>query len=102
QIRGIILLDNSKFDALVGFKSNVYGQIVEVVDKIIKSYLDNCQLEASETELYTIPDYLLYNPAKSVNFANSIHQKYSQLNELEKMFARELDKFSFKWCRNLF
>ncbi|CAI2193261.1 7925_t:CDS:2, partial [Funneliformis geosporum] len=100
QIRGVILLDESKFDALIGFKSNVYGQIVETVDKVIKSYLDNCQLEASETELYTISDHLLYNPANSINFNDSIHPKYSQLNRLEEKFARELDKFGYKWCRN--
>lgn len=100
QVRGTVLLDDSKFDALIGFKSNAYGQIIETVDKVIKSYLDNCQLEASETELYTVPDCLLYNPAKSVIFNNSIHEKYSQLNELEKKFARELDRFEFKWCRN--
>ncbi|MCE8163935.1 MAG: DEAD/DEAH box helicase family protein [Candidatus Moeniiplasma glomeromycotorum] len=100
QVRGVILLDEPKFDALIGFKSNVYGQIVETVDKVIKTYLDNCQLEASETELYTVTDHLLYNPAKSISFNNSIHEKYSQLNELEKKFARELDEFGFKWCRN--
>jgi type III restriction enzyme len=94
------LLDKPKFDALIGFKSNVYGQIVETVDKIIKVYLDNCQLEASETELYIVPDYLLYNPVKSVSFSNSIHEKYSQLNKLEIEFARELDKFGLKWYRN--
>ena len=31
---------------------------------------------------------------------NSVHQKYSQLNKLEKEFARELNKFNLKWCRN--
>ncbi|MCE8162750.1 MAG: DEAD/DEAH box helicase family protein [Candidatus Moeniiplasma glomeromycotorum] len=100
QVRGVILLDEPKFDALIGFKSNVYGQIVKTVDEVIKVYLNNSQLEASETELYIVPEYLLYNPAKSINFTNSIHQKYSQLNELEKKFAQELDKFGLKWCRN--
>ena len=50
--------------------------------------------------MYTVPDYLLYNPAKFISFTNSIHEKYSQLNELEKKFARELDEFGFKWWRN--
>ncbi|MCE8163928.1 MAG: hypothetical protein I3273_07830 [Candidatus Moeniiplasma glomeromycotorum] len=99
-VRGILLLDDPKFDALIGFKSNVYGQIIRVANEVIKTYLDNCQLEASETELYVVPDYLLYNPTKPINFTNSIHQKYSQLNKLEEAFARELDKFGFKWCRN--
>jgi type III restriction enzyme len=94
------LLDKPKFDALVGFKSNVYGQIIKNVDEIIKVYLDNSQLEASETESYTVPDLLLYNQTNSINFNGSIHQKYSQLNKLEEKFARELDKFSYKWCRN--
>jgi type III restriction enzyme len=93
-------LDEPKFDALVGFKSNAYQQIVKVVDEVIKAYLINSQLESSETESYIVPDYLLYNPVKSIIFTNSIHEKYSQLNELEKKFAHELDKFGFKWCRN--
>ena len=38
--------------------------------------------------------------AKSINFTHSIHEKYSQLNKLEEKFARELDKFGYKWCRN--
>ncbi|CAG8776788.1 4461_t:CDS:1, partial [Ambispora leptoticha] len=33
QVRGIILLDDPKFDALIGFKSNVYEQIVKVADE---------------------------------------------------------------------
>jgi type III restriction enzyme len=94
------LLDKPKFDAPVGFKSNAYGQIVKTVDEIIKVYLDSSQLEASETELYTIPDLLLYNPNKSIRFNNSIHEKYSQLNKLEIEFVCELDKFNLKWCRN--
>ncbi|CAI2162040.1 2943_t:CDS:2 [Funneliformis geosporum] len=100
QIRGIILLDEPKFDALIGFKSNVYKQVVEIVDKVIDVYLKNSQLEINETEVYTVSDLLLYNPANSINFTNSIHEKYSQLNKLEEKFARELDKFGFKWCRN--
>jgi len=96
----MVLLDEPKFDALVGFNSNVYRQITKTVDEIIKVYLDNSQLEASETELYTILDLLLYNLGNSINFDHSIHSKYSQLNKLEEKFARELDKFGFKWCRN--
>ncbi|MEG7978756.1 MAG: hypothetical protein NY202_02405 [Mollicutes bacterium UO1] len=99
-LRGMILLDEPKFDALVGFKSNVYRQITRIAEETIKVYLANCQLEPSETELYTVADLLLYNPSKSIAFVNSIHEKYSQLNKLEENFARALDKFGFKWCRN--
>jgi len=94
------LLDDPKFDALIGFKSNVYGQIVKVTDEVIDIYLKNSQLEPSESELYTVSDSLLYNLSTTINFNNSIHEKYSQLNKLEIEFARELDKSGFKWCRN--
>ena len=101
SVRGIVLLDEPKFDALIGFKSNVYEQIVKTADEVIKVYLNNSQLEVSEAELYTVPNYLLYNPAKSISFNNSIHEKYSQLiNKLEEKFACELDRFGFKWYRN--
>jgi len=43
-----------------------------------------------------VSDSLLYNPSKTVNFNNSIHEKYSQLNKLEEKFAGELDKFDLK------
>ncbi|CAG8681468.1 11440_t:CDS:2, partial [Ambispora leptoticha] len=88
--------DDPKFDALIGFKSNVYEQIIKTADEVIKVYLKNSQLEPNESELYTVPDLFLYNSSKAINFDNSIHEKYSQLNKLEIEFARELDKFNLK------
>jgi len=77
QIRGMLLLDDPKFDALVGFKSNVYEQIIKTATEVIGVYLKNLRLESSEAELYTVPDLLLYNSSKAINFNNSIHEKYS-------------------------
>ncbi|CAG8789425.1 12272_t:CDS:2, partial [Cetraspora pellucida] len=62
QARGVFCLDDPKFDALVGSESSV--------------------------EVYKIPDILLYNPQKTLSFKNSLHEKYSQLNKLEKEFAQ--------------
>src|SRR6185295_12273642 len=100
QARGIFCLDDPKFDALVGSESWVHQKIVEEVDKIVDICLENSYLEQSSVEVYKIPDILLYNPQKSLPFKNSLHERYSQLNKLEKEFVQELDKFSAKWCRN--
>ncbi|CAG8461037.1 16960_t:CDS:2 [Gigaspora margarita] len=83
QARGIFCLDDPKFDALV-----------------VDIYLENTCLEQSSVEVYQAPDILLYNPKNSLSFKNSLHERYSQLNKLEKEFAQELDKFPVKWCRN--
>jgi type III restriction enzyme len=100
QARGIFCLDDPKFDTLVGLESWVHKKIIEEINKIVNIYLENSYLEQSSVEVYKIPDALLYNPKKSLPFKNSLHEKYSQLNKLEKEFAQELDKFSVKWCRN--
>jgi type III restriction enzyme len=100
QARGVFCLDSPKFDALVGSESWVHKKIVEEVDKIVDIYLENSYLEQSSVEVYKVPDILLYNPKNSLLFNNSLHERYSQLNKLEKEFTQELDKFLVRWCRN--
>lgn len=37
---------------------------------------------------------------EGIEFVNSIHPRYSDFNNFEKDFARELDKVGLKWLRN--
>jgi type III restriction enzyme len=95
----VIDLTDKKFNALIGFGSRAYKHLTEKTNEIINVYLEEAELKQSENETFPISPISLYDK-KYRFFKNSIHEKYSGLNELEEEFVDELDKFNFPWCRN--
>jgi len=95
----VIDLTDKKFNNLIGFGSWAYKYLVEKTNEIINVYLNEVELKQSDNEYFLISSISLYNK-ECLFFKNSIHEKYSDLNELEKKFANELDKFDLPWCRN--
>ncbi len=96
---GVAPTDAPKFDALIGFNSSAYAQVINVADDVVDAYIDNVVLKQKRLDPYEVGPALL-RPADIVPFTNSAHVGYTDLNKLELAFAKALDSTSHDWCRN--
>lgn len=96
---GVALADDGKFDALIGFNSSAYHQVVNVARQVVDTYIDNVVLRQKRLDPYGV-GAVLVRPDDIERFDNSVHEGYSELNKLEKPFAKALDRTARTWCRN--
>jgi type III restriction enzyme len=94
KLLGIIDIENAKFNALIGYGSSAYKDIIYIAKKAIKIYTDQIVLEQDETEPESIKKIIVYPDKNPQSFVRSLHEEYSGLNELESSFASELDKIN--------
>ncbi|WP_222709434.1 hypothetical protein [Microbispora sp. CSR-4] len=97
---GVAMTHEGKFDALVGFGSPAYANVVRVAADVVDAYVDNVVLKQQKPNPYEVG--AMFVRADSLEtFENSLHDGYSDLNpSLELPFARALDGFGLPWCRN--
>ncbi|MGH3780605.1 MAG: hypothetical protein ACRDRO_08220 [Pseudonocardiaceae bacterium] len=88
-----------KFDALVGFGSIAYEQVLRTADDVVSAYTENILLVQSKPNPYRVGPVLV-RPDDLKTFTNSLHEGYSDLNPEEVACARELDTTGLPWCRN--
>lgn len=92
-------VEEPKFDAFVEYHSIAAKNIREAAEKVVDAYIEHSfivQFAASSVPVGEVPvDYtsILY-------YKNAIHEGYSGLNRLEKLFAESLDKTKKVWFRN--
>jgi type III restriction enzyme len=100
-IRAVYLCDTElpKFDALLEYNSRAAQNIMEKAHEVIKAYIEHSIViqDAAHTDI--VPEIYI-DPKKAIEFKNSLHPKYSDFNELELEFAKELDKTKKLWFRN--
>lgn len=96
---GVAPTDAPKFDALIGFNSSAYTQAISVADDVVDAYIDNVVLKQKRVDPYRVGPVLL-RPDLVIEYDNSVHQGYSDLNKLEQPFAKALDHTGHTWCRN--
>lgn len=96
---GVVETDAPKFDALVGFGSTAYEQVLRTADDVVSAYTENILLVQSKPNPYRV-GAVLVRPEDLKTFTHSLHEGYSDLNPEELACARELDNTGYSWCRN--
>lgn len=96
---GVAETDAPKFDALVGFGSTAYEQVLRTADDVVTAYTENILLVQPKPNPYRVGSVLV-RPDDLKAFTNSLHEGYSDLNPEELACARELDSTGLPWCRN--
>lgn len=97
---GVATTHAPKFDAMIGFNSSAYEQVIRVAGDVVDAYVENVVLKQKRIDPYEVGPALM-RPDEVELFQNSIHEGYSGLNTtLELPFARALDKTGYDWCRN--
>ena len=91
--------DDGKFDALVGFGSNAYADVVRTAEDVVEAYVKNVVLVQPKPNPYQIGPVLV-RPDELIRFQHSVHEGYSDLKPEELAFARALDETGNAWCRN--
>ena len=91
-------ISSPKFDALVEYSSKAASYIKGEASKIAAIYRQNSIIV--QNPLDTIPVGEVILSGESVEFKNSVHARYSDFNNFELDFARELDKTGLLWMRN--
>lgn len=96
---GVAPTDAGAFDALIGFNSPAYHQVITIAHQVVDAYIDEVVLKQKRLDPYEVGP-VLQQPADVVPFVHSAHEGYSGLNKLEAAFAKALDATGLDWCRN--
>ena len=88
-----------RFDAKVEITSAAAEVLRAAAEKLVDTYLENCDLAFEEENPYTIGP-IIVNPNKLEKFQNALHEGYSDLKQLESDVARVLDDTGLTWVRN--
>jgi type III restriction enzyme len=98
-VLGLAPTDAPKFDAPVGFGSRAHKQIVTTAHQVVEAYVENVYLKQRRLDPYKVGSVLV-RASEMEPFVNALHEGYSGLNGLERIFARALDRLGLTWCRN--
>lgn len=96
---GVVETAAPKFDAMVGFGSIAYEQVLRTADDVVNAYIEDILLVQSKPNPYRVGPCLV-RPDDLKTFTNSLHEGYSDLNAEELACAQELDTTGLPWCRN--
>lgn len=92
-------IEETKFDALVEYNSPAAEHIKEAARKVVAAYIEHSSVIQNFVNPIEVPG-LPVDPAKVTNFNFALHESYSDLNGLEKEFAKAIDKTQRVWFRN--
>ena len=91
--------ENQIFDAMVEYNSKAAEIIREKAVDVVDAYVEHAIVVQDASNSFFVPD-IFVNPSSAETFAHSLHSRYSDFNNLELEFARELDSFGKTWFRN--
>lgn len=91
--------ENKIFDALVEFYSKAADIIKEKAVDVVDAYVDNALIVQDSNNTFSVPEIYI-NPGNERSFKYSVHEKYSDFNNFELDFAKEIDKYKKTWFRN--
>ncbi|MFD2442532.1 DEAD/DEAH box helicase family protein [Bacillus sp. CGMCC 1.16607] len=92
-------IEAPKLDALVEYSSNAAEHLRESANKVVKTYIDYSSVMQNNYNLLEVSSIPM-NQGEMIRYKNSVHEGYSGLNNLEKTFAKAIDKCGLKWLRN--
>lgn len=96
---GVAPTSDVRFDAAVGVGSRAYAHIVDNAAAVVDTYLRNVSIGQRKWDPYKVGADMSV-PEQVVEFDNSLHAGYDDLNSLEEDFCRALDRTGLTWARN--
>lgn len=91
-------LKNGKFDVLVQMQSNADKQAEKLSREVVACYFQHAELVYETLKPFRFGTVRV--PTGAPAFKNSLYERYTGLNKLERPFADELDASGFTWHRN--
>ena len=91
-------ISTKKFDALIEYNSNAASYIKNEAKKIADIYRRNSVIMQNPLDVIPIGEVFISDDSK--DFKNAVHSSYSDFNNFELEFARELDSRNVLWMRN--
>lgn len=92
-------IEEPKFDALVEYNSKAALNIQKAAREVVSQYIAHSEIVQSFENSYPVTDQFIVK-SDFDKFKYSVHDGYSGLNSLEKLFARALDNEKKPWFRN--
>lgn len=83
---------------MIEYSSNAKSYLQDYAKKIEDVYRKKSVIVQNSLDTVEVGDILING--EEIEFVNSIHPRYSDFNNFEKDFAKELDKVGLKWLRN--
>lgn len=95
-------IEDTKFDVMVEYSSVAAQHLREKASAVVAAYIEDSTIVQNPLDHPYVVGPVAINETKLEHFrnGNSIHAGYSDLNELEKGFARAIDRTKKVWCRN--
>jgi type III restriction enzyme len=93
-------IEDPKFDVLVEYNSRAAEHLREKAGAVVDAYLEHSIIVQNPLDNPHSVGPVPVVEGKVEAFRYALHAGYSDLNELEKSFARALDKTKKVWCRN--
>lgn len=92
--------EQPKFDVMIEYHSIAAQHLREKAEAVVDAYIEHSQIVQNAHDHPYVVGPVPITEAKLEKFKNALHEGYSDLNELEKAFARAIDKSKKVWCRN--
>lgn len=94
-------IEEEKFDVMVEYHSKAANHLREKANAVVDAYIEHSNIVQNPLDHPYVVGPVSVNSVKVEPFKNAIHEGYSDLsNELERTFARAIDKTKKVWCRN--
>lgn len=91
-------ISSPKFDALVEYSSIAATYVKDEAAKVAEIYRQNSVIVQNPIDTLPVGEIIISDD--SIEFDNSVHARYSDFNNFELEFAKELDKTGLVWMRN--
>lgn len=96
---GVVDGADPKLDALVGLGSPAAAHIADIAQKVVHAYVENVSIVQRDEDPFVVGSQMV-RVDEADTFKNSVHKCYDGFNDLERPFAKALDKAGVKWARN--
>lgn len=90
---------DERFDVHIGVGSKAFDQIKDLARRVVQAYVENVYLVQRKPNPFVVGP-ILVREGDFEKFTNALHGGYEDLNDLERAYARALDKTGHTWFRN--
>jgi type III restriction enzyme len=90
---------DERFDVQIGVGSRAFDQVKDLARRVVQAYVENVCLVQRKPNPFVVGP-ILVRDGEIERFTNALHAGYEDLNDLERAYARSLDKTGLAWFRN--
>lgn len=96
----LVDIEEPKFDAMIELSSPAAEHMRTKAQEVVAAFIQYSIIFQNDDDSPYSVGPVAIDPSSNEEFKRSLHSKYSGLNELEKKFARALDRTKRVWARN--